>query len=158
MRLSTVMVLCWTLLMGASAMQVVIPGPCNETCNGSERTFTHDVVCGDADFNNTGQGRKYRDCVMCEHQSSSYLNPYATDLYWFLSCSKSCDPLHAPLTARWIRGKHDFAKQYDYCNWNASALIGYGSGCADCLEKQDTTKVMANCMPHRTLLNIFLLS
>ena len=88
------MLLNWIVLLScchallALAIEVTDKSPCADACGGG-LTSASDIVCNDADYENTGQGQKMRDCLTCESSSKAYSNETDNDVYWFL-CERPC--------------------------------------------------------------------
>ncbi|EFR05399.1 hypothetical protein MGYG_08411 [Nannizzia gypsea CBS 118893] len=61
------------LLHAASAVRFTARSPCADVCGGMMANTTGDeIVCHDNEFNDTPKGRRFRDCVSCELQSTFY--------------------------------------------------------------------------------------
>lgn len=80
------------------ALQVAPNSPCSSVCvdsttldlsdPNSSNTGTSGIVCEDADFINTSDGKKWDQCMTCL-QDSTFVQGGESDQYWFLCESKS---------------------------------------------------------------------
>ncbi|KAF3480899.1 uncharacterized protein GIQ15_06246 [Arthroderma uncinatum] len=74
------------LLQVVSGLRVTPRSPCSSVCGANlTETTGDDIVCHDPEFNTTAVGRRFRDCVSCELQSTFYDTALdETDVKWGL--------------------------------------------------------------------------
>lgn len=87
--LLSILALFTLLLQEVSAVRFTPFSPCADVCGGMIRNTTgSDVVCHDDQFDTTPEGRRFRDCVSCELQSTFYdVSHDESDVKWGL-CMK----------------------------------------------------------------------
>lgn len=87
------------------ALQVAPNSPCSSVCvdsstldlsdPNSSNTVASSIVCEDADFTSTSDGKKWKQCMTCL-QSSTFVQGSESDQYWFLCMSKSTEKRRPP--------------------------------------------------------------
>lgn len=87
--LLSILALFTLLLQEVSAVRFTPFSPCADVCGGMIANTTHsEIVCHDDEFESTAKGRRFRDCVSCELQSTFYDVPHdESDVKWGL-CMK----------------------------------------------------------------------
>ncbi|KAM5468322.1 hypothetical protein MauCBS54593_005063 [Microsporum audouinii] len=75
-----------TLLQAASSLLFTPRSPCADVCGGTVTNTTGaDIMCHDNEFNETAVGRRFRECVSCELQSTYYdVSLDESDVKWGL--------------------------------------------------------------------------
>ncbi|EZG07923.1 hypothetical protein H106_02702 [Trichophyton rubrum CBS 735.88] len=84
--LLSILALFTLLLQEVSAVRFTPFSPCADVCGGMIANTTHsEIVCHDDEFESTAKGRRFRDCVSCELQSTFYDVPHdESDVKWGL--------------------------------------------------------------------------
>lgn len=161
----------------ALSLQVTPNSPCATLCMddpsqnisdpNTSNTYPSDIVCADADYENTPVGRKFESCVNCLRNSTA-TGAGENDQSWFLyniryglascvfgftnvsdaqstpcSTDTSCGPLQQALENGNLVPNNE--STYSYCSADNNALLGSSLGsCISCLQDDSTETYLAN--------------
>jgi hypothetical protein len=68
-----------------TAIRAVPSQQCANACGNVTETTSSDIVCSDADFQNTPKGQALQNCLNCQQNSTAYdPNTGESDLGWFI--------------------------------------------------------------------------
>lgn len=135
---STYILLAFILPYNILALQVAPNSPCSSVCidstaldasdPNSSNTEPSDIVCEDADFTNTVDGSKWKQCMSCL-QNSTFSQGSESDQYWFIRESVSASRHNTPsLILTDIPDNLRYS--FDFCVFGF--LDGTGSGSNPC--------------------------
>ncbi|KAK2861181.1 hypothetical protein FQN49_004464 [Arthroderma sp. PD_2] len=155
------------LLQAVSGLRVTPRSPCSDVCGSGDSDLTKttgdDIVCHDLEFNSTDIGRRFRDCVSCELQSSFYDTALAeTDVNWdnlrfafstciygfpvvkqslSTPCQVTCQSLSDPIQYEQLRPVGE--RLYDFCGDSAFSDKDI-TDCTICYSLTENEKFLAN--------------
>ncbi|KAF5659175.1 exo-alpha-sialidase neuraminidase [Fusarium heterosporum] len=175
----------WTLsnlalvLPSVLALQVTPDSECAALCSdGSNSTLndantittnSSDIVCGDEEYSETGNGIRFKNCLNCLQKSDSTWKEQS-DVFWFLynvryafdvclysypdpvssgttnspcNIETSCGSLEDALTTSLLKTNAD--NQFDYCKADDSIIKSSSyKECISCLKSTSDQKYLAN--------------
>lgn len=173
---STYILLALVLPYNILALQVAPNSPCSSVCidstaldasdPNSSNTEPSDIVCEDADFTNTVDGSKWKQCMSCL-QNSTFSQGSESDQYWFIhnlrysfdfcvfgfldgtgSGSNPCETSSACGTLRTSLEHGNLSTtdpEFGYCDDGAVAGSSFNT-CLDCVRSGGNTQYVANAL------------
>lgn len=172
-RLLSAAVLPYVLL----AIQVAPNSPCSSVCvdsttldlsdPNSSNTLASDIVCEDADFTSTSEGKKWKQCMTCL-QSSTFVQGSESDQYWFLynlrynfdhcvfgpnGTESGLTPCAIDLACGSLKSALEYGNlstsspEFGYCDADGGSVTGvYHDACHSCVSSSGTTQYVANTL------------
>ncbi|ROW06119.1 hypothetical protein VMCG_04649 [Cytospora schulzeri] len=160
------------------AIQVAPNSPCSSVCvdsttldlsdPNSSNTVASGIVCEDADFTSTSDGKKWDQCMTCL-QSSTFVQGGESDQYWFLynlryifdhcvfripngtyselspcATDLACGPLKSGLE---YGNLSTIGSEFAYCDADGGAVTGeFYDACHSCVSSSSQTQYVANTL------------